>query len=344
MRWPCLRHRPLRLHDERFSTIVPVSGATANVPQVHDNDRDNPAVHRLRGRFVDDSRTYEPVSGRGRVRHLALSALAARDRLFGRMAALRTPRVQVLLLHHIFDDEVDGFRRQLAALARDHEFITYSEAVRRILAGDHPRPAVTFSYDDGHANCMAAARTMEEFGASGCFFVCPSIVGERDVMRASDFCIGRLHHPPAPFMDWDDLAALRDRGHEIGNHTFNHANLGRIPPEAHAEEIARSRETIIARLGACEHFAWPYGGLVNMTPRAAAAVFDSGHRSCASALRGCHREPMPERGCLRRDHILGRWPASHVLWFMARNASAAPTVPADGWPSEWRSAALASSR
>lgn len=291
------------------------------IPTAPDNDRDSPRAHRFRGRLVTDSWTYEPVSARGWVRHAALSALAAKDALTGRLrSALAMPRVQILLLHHIFDDEVPGFRRMLAALARDHEFISYSEAVRRVSQGQFPRPAVTFSYDDGHANCLTAARVMEEFGASGCFFVCPRIVGERDPQRISDFCIERLHHPPASFMDWRDLESLRDRGHEIGNHTFGHANLGRVPEQAIAEEIAQAKELLHARLGGCRHFAWPYGGTVNITPQALATIAEAGHASCASALRGSHRSPLQDGAWLLRDHVLGRWPASHVRWFMARSA------------------------
>jgi len=288
---------------------------------LHDNDRDNPRAHRFRGRLVEDSWTYEPVSARGWARHAALSALAARDSLLGRTPrALRAPRVQILLLHHLFDDEVEGFRRMLAALAREHEFISYSEAVRRIDQGDFPQPAVAFSYDDGHATCLTAARVMEEFGATGCFFVCPAIVGERDVGRISTFCIDRLHHPPAAFMGWEDLEGLLARGHEVGNHTTDHANLGRVPREALNDQIRRAREVLRTRLGACDHFAWPYGGTANITPEALSAILDSGHRSCASALRGAHRERLPSGAFLRRDHVLGRWPPSHVRWFMARNA------------------------
>lgn len=313
---------------------------------VLDFDRDNAHAHRYRDCFVEDSRIYKPRSANDWARHAALSALAVKERVMGRTAAaLRTPRVQFLVLHHIFADEVAPFRHMLARLARDHEFVGYSEGVRRVQEGDFPRPAVAISFDDGLANGLAAAQVMEEFGATACFFVCPEIVGVRDPRGASDFCIGRLHYPPAPFMTWDELAALRSRGHEVGNHTWGHANLGRIDPTsqraAFAEQIDRARAAIASRLGACDHFAWPYGAFMNITPAAAAAVFEGGHRSCASAIRGCHRAAAgAAKACLRRDHVLGRWPASHVEWFFARNAvrpaereSAWP----EEWPSEWRS-------
>src|SRR5688572_6837736 len=93
--------------------------------------------------FVVGYQQIRDRSPRAVARHAALSVLAAAHRASGRTArALRTPRVQILNLHHVFDDEVDAFRRLLRALSRDHAFIGYSEAVRRVRTGELDQPYV----------------------------------------------------------------------------------------------------------------------------------------------------------------------------------------------------------
>ena len=95
----------------------------------------------------------QPGSVRSALRYAALSALDLKERLLsGDDAALRVPRVQMLFLHHIFEDEMEPFDRLLRELAQSHVFVSHSEAVRRILAGEHTEPCISFSSDDGLKN------------------------------------------------------------------------------------------------------------------------------------------------------------------------------------------------
>lgn len=291
-----------------------------------DTDQVNPHAAAWRGRFATSAREYYARTARDRVRHAALSALALRDRLSGSTAkALAVRRVQVILLHHLFEHERPAFRAQLNGLSRDHEFISYGEAVKRIRTGVFRRPAIAFTCDDGRASSRAMAEDLERMGARACFFVCPGIVGETRMDRLSDFCINRLHYPPTPFLTWEDLTRLRDRGHEIGSHTTNHVNLGKVSETEASEEIGRSRDVILSRLGECDHFAWPYGLQANITAEALRIAGQSGYRSIASAVRGCHREGgasppvVQDAGWIRRDNTVAEWPVSHLRWLLARN-------------------------
>lgn len=282
---------------------------------------------------------HRPFSARAALRSATLSALAAAARLSGRVdASLERPRVQLIYLHHVFRDEEDGFRRLLERLGRHHSFIGHAEAVDRIRSGRIDRPFLSVSFDDGFVDNLAAASILEEFGARGCFFVCPAIVGERDPARVAAFCTQRLQFPlVSPFLDWDQLQGLAEGGHEIGAHTMTHPNLGEATADDAAWEIRESRRELMQRVGPIRHFAWPRGQWRNFTPAAYDAVFDAGFESCASAVRGCHvaRATGPaSKLCLRRDHVVANWPLDHVLYFLMRSSERASERD-NRWPDEF---------
>ena len=286
-----------------------------------------------------ECRRVRPASARDHARHALLSGLASLAELRGVVdSALARPRVQFVYLHHVFADEEEGFRTLLRELAIRHEFIGHGEAVTRVRDGRIDKPYVSVSFDDGFADNERAARILEEFGARGCFFVCPGIVGERDPRRLAEFCANRLEFPTTtPFLDWTQLEGLVARGHEIGGHTMTHPDLGETAPDEAASEIHESYESLVRRLGNVRHFAWPRGRWVNMTVAARDAVFAAGYETCSSAVRGAHVAPAPGPSanlCIRRDHVLANWPMSHVRYLLMRNAVAADAT-TNQWPAEY---------
>ena len=288
---------------------------------------------------IGQIRRERPRGARDHVRSAVLSGLASLAELRGNVdAALARPRVQFVYFHHVFADEEAGFRAILRELAAHHAFIGHSEAFERIRDGRIDRPYVSVSFDDGFADNERASRILEEFGARGCFFVCPGIVGERAPERLAAFCAERLEFPvTTPFLDWDQLEALLERGHEIGGHTMTHPNLGATEPSDARAEIQGSYEALVARLGAVRHFAWPRGRWEHMTPVARDAVFAAGYQTCASAVRGAHVAPADgnlANLCIRRDHVVADWPLSHVRYLLMRNAVTASAATND-WPAEY---------
>ncbi|MBA4375968.1 MAG: hypothetical protein C0401_07330 [Anaerolinea sp.] len=272
------------------------------------------------------------------VRYGSLSTLALLYQATGRMSqALRRNRVQFLCLHHVFEDEKQDFRRLLQILGQEHCLISYSAAISRIVNGNIDRPYVALSFDDGFKNCPEAGQIMEEFGARACFFVCPSVIGETDYSKVSEFCTRRLHTAPTELMSWDDVERLLKAGHEIGAHTLTHPNLVQLPPSEIRTEIEESFEMLKKRIGDVRHFAWPLGRFFNFSPTAAQIVFATGFETCASAERGCHVAPLTtdtRELCIRRDPIIVRWPMGHSLYFLARNSRVA-SARSNQWPVGW---------
>ncbi len=261
----------------------------------------------------------------------------------GRAGRLRqydnVPRVQFLVLHHVFDDERQNFERQVQALAEHFEFVSYSEAVHCVHSRRADGPKLAFSFDDGFKNCLVAAEILERYGVSACFFVCPNLVGERDHSRLATICRKRWGMPPTELLSWDDLEDLVARGHELGGHTMVHPYMQRLRLNEAELEIGACRAVLLQRFGIANHFAWPYGGFDHMRPEIAAAVFDGGFVSCASGRRGAHQADRLPDGeatpvCIRRDSVMASWPWRHVDYFLAKNAIE-PLSPAATWPNDW---------
>lgn len=258
---------------------------------------------------------------RGAARRVALDALSATSRARGRRRAFERPRVQHLYFHHVFGDEEDGFRSLVRDLARDHDFVNYSEGVQRTWSGDFDAPYLAISFDDGLRSSSTAGRILAELGISACFFVVVSMVGETNFRRIAAFCRQSLAMPPVELLDWDDVAQLVEWGHEIGSHTMTHARLADLSPTAVIDELQMSREVLSARIGPVRHFAWPLGRFDAVPPDIVGQALDSGYESCASAVRGAHTSAAPRNElCVRRDHVMARWPARHLRYFLARNS------------------------
>jgi peptidoglycan/xylan/chitin deacetylase (PgdA/CDA1 family) len=80
-------------------------------------------------------------------------------------------------------------------------------------------------------------------------------------------------------MDWDEVAELHNtRLVAFGSHTHTHQILSRLPLDAQYEELCKSRDVLLERLGAAAFFAYPNGTLADFTPETKRLVQDLGYR------------------------------------------------------------------
>ena len=186
---------------------------------------------------------------RGIAREIALSGLSLKTMVPLWSRSFAKPRVQFLYIHHVFDDEISSFDKLLEILSKNHTFISYSNAVNRILSNDIDKPYISISSDDGFRNNLKAAEILDKYGAKGCFFINPDTIGLRDFSSIQAFCKSRLHFPPTEFLTWDDVHDLMKRGHEIGSHTIGHINVADTPLVEVEKNIHESRRLLIEKCG-----------------------------------------------------------------------------------------------
>ncbi len=114
-----------------------------------------------------------------------------------------------------------------------------------IYRGDLSRRTVAITFDDGPFPIYTTLLldTLDRLGVKATFF----LVGEQ-VQQYPYFA-----------------QAIVRGGHEVGNHTFHHANLTRLPAAQVFEEIAHAQEAIAGVTGQAPRYFRPPGGNFNGT-------------------------------------------------------------------------------
>jgi peptidoglycan/xylan/chitin deacetylase (PgdA/CDA1 family) len=117
---------------------------------------------------------------------------------------------------------------------------------------------VTFTFDDGNADQIAAAAKLKSSGMAGTFFV------------TTGFLNGTNYMTPA------QVQALQADGHEIGGHTVTHADLAAVGPDELKRQICDGRATLVGLGLTVTNFAYPFA---STSPDAEAAVAACGFNS-----------------------------------------------------------------
>ena len=224
-------------------------------------------------------------------------------------------------MHHLFDDEISNLERFLDFLSKGHTFISYSEATNRILRNEVDKPYLVFSSDDGLESNLTLAKVLSSYNAKACFFINPASVGLKNPAKIYEFCTKNLKSFTSRFLDWADIEAIQNQGHEIGSHTMEHINVAESSLDYFHCDLMESKRVLEAKCGEINHFAYPFGSKNHFNKEAYEAVFSSGYESCASAIRGCHTGGVINRDelLIKRDHMVFGWPYNHLLYFLNRS-------------------------
>ena len=271
----------------------------------------------------EEVKKERPAGFRGIIRDIALTGLSLETKLKSSANYFQKPRIQFLYIHHVFDDELENFEYLLKELSIHHSFISYSNAVEKILTNNIDKPYISISSDDGFKNNLKAAAILNKFNAKGCFFINPDTIGLQNPDKIADFCISQLRFPPTEFMNWDDIGYLLKNGHEIGSHTMGHINIAETELREVEDNLNKSFEIITAKCGKVDHFAYPYGRFFHFNSESLELVFKTGYKSCASAERGCHISDSiikPQDLFIRRDHVICDWDLNHIMYFLLKNS------------------------
>ncbi len=208
-------------------------------------------------------------------RQVVWGGAAARRAVLRRSAT--SDRVPILMYHRIAEDGPPDlarfrvaparFEAQLRLLRRHGYHPIGSAELRWFIGTRHPLPGrpVLITFDDGYLDFRDAAwpilRT-NDFTAE--VFVPTDLVGS-----AADWDAG--YGSPAPLLGWEDATALAQQGVVFGSHLARHLDGLALSTAALAEELARSRALLEARLGReVRAYAAPYGALDERFARLAA--------------------------------------------------------------------------
>jgi len=142
-----------------------------------------------------------------------------------------------------------------------------------LLGPDGPGPgaSVILAFDDGYRSVFEHAfPILRDAGMSGVMFLVPALVGQESAWERTSGLA------PRPLLSWNDAALLIAAGHEIGSHSLSHADLSAVDPSMLAQEVTRSREILMERLGVrIRAFSVPFG---KDDPRLNQALIHAGYQ------------------------------------------------------------------
>jgi peptidoglycan/xylan/chitin deacetylase (PgdA/CDA1 family) len=139
----------------------------------------------------------------------------------------------------------DDFNSQMAWLHEQGYIGMRMDGITRCLRGEAPCPskAIALTFDDGYVDAYTdALPVLKRYGLLATFYIVSNFVGQPG------------------YMTWEQVAALRDAGMEIGAHTVSHPDLTLLDWETAGFEIAQSKAELDHRLGInVTSFCYPTG-------------------------------------------------------------------------------------
>ena len=165
-------------------------------------------------------------------------------------------RAIILCYHKVGPQNEEGRRLNVSAeRLRSHVSFFLRRGYRSVCARDladawNPR-TVCFSFDDAYWSAMEwGLPVLDSAGVRATFYAVPSLVGRSSVWDAAS---------PRPLADWDRLLDAQAKGHEIGNHSFDHAHLARLSLSEQLDQVLRADAALRERGIVPGSFCFPYG-------------------------------------------------------------------------------------
>lgn len=201
-------------------------------------------------------------------------------------------RASILLYHRVNDFSVDvlttsteRFAEHLCILKRFYEVRSTGWLVDALRNRTFiPSDTVVIHFDDCYADVLhQAGPVLKACNAPATAFIASGFVGttrsfEHDVMKY-----------PFQYENFtaEDVRNLPDSGFEVGAHTVNHVNLGKLSLEAAKTEVTNSRSQLEEILQQpVRFFSFPYGRLDNIREDVRSVVKSAGYDAMFSAHGG----------------------------------------------------------
>src|SRR5262245_13006884 len=110
-----------------------------------------------------------------------------------------------------------------------------SACFRKSIVINSRQPIVSFSFDDFPSSALkVGGAILNQFGVAGTYYVSLGLAGQK-IASGQMFAL-------------DDIASVREQGHELGCHTFAHCDSWKTPSEVFGRSIDDNRLALDAIL------------------------------------------------------------------------------------------------
>lgn len=231
------------------------------------------------------------------VRSTLAPLLVAANRLIQRVRFVPAGAVRLLILHDIPPGCDRPLCRLLDSIITGPGFVTPAQAQARLTeAPNDGLCPVLLTFDDGFAsNGRVAREILAPRGVIARFFVCPGLIDLPSAEARRAAIISQIFRGAIPFghlpddmdlLSWNELHLLRNQGHSIDCHGFDHTCLNGLSPRALEFQIAGAKARLDQAMGQdTSWFAFPFGDMASLDQLALTSI--SHHFSwCRSGVRG----------------------------------------------------------
>ena len=132
----------------------------------------------------------------------------------------------------------------MAFLAQDGWHVVSLRAYFEHVLRGTPLPSkpIVLTFDDGHESQMTAVPVLHRYHFTATFFLMTVVIGKRHWISA------------------EQVKTLDSLGYTIGAHTYDHANLAKLPADRVAKQLSGPRKALEDIVGhRIAFFAYPYG-------------------------------------------------------------------------------------
>jgi peptidoglycan/xylan/chitin deacetylase (PgdA/CDA1 family) len=199
----------------------------------------------------------------------------------------------VIALFHRIDNDMANcgitmsakkFQRYCDFFQKYFLVIKIEELLKRLESGQGISRHAVITFDDGYKdNYEIAAKELTDRRLPACFFIATGFI---DTTRIPFW--DEEKSIKTTWMSWDDVTTLHKQGFEIGAHTVNHIDLGKIDGEEATAEIFNSKKELELKIGVRDlpYFSYPFGDKHHMLKENIEIVRQAGFKCCLSAYGG----------------------------------------------------------
>ena len=228
-------------------------------------------------------------------------------------------KMVVVAFHRVNDELVaDGLTcgsakfEAFCRFFREHfRIVPLSEQVAACHAGKDMGGTLSITFDDGYRdNYDIAVPILSRLRLPATFFLTTGYIGS-NITAPWDRAL-----TPAPgWMTWEQIRSLKAQGFDIGAHTDTHIDLGTAEPDTIRAELRACRQKLELEVGGeINLFAYPFGGVNNISPASRQLVREAGFSCCLSCY-GAFNPPVSDPYHLARIGIAEWFATPHQFGF-----------------------------
>ena len=230
--------------------------------------------------------------------------------------------LHILNLHYvtknlISDSDFQVFENFIIKLQELGSIISLPEAVYEINNNivDNYDTKFVLTFDDGFEECYKIiVPILNKYNLKAAFFINANYIQSCETYQ-NNFNKRIKIYTKKP-MSWKQLIEIHNYGHTIGSHTLDHYNMSKLNSEELGCQIIKNKEILEYRLKFnCDHFAWPYGQMVDF-PMNALLETEKHHKYIYSGTNYKKYYSCNKR-IINRRHIEPFWPVTHLNYFLS---------------------------